>query len=383
MISLLARLRAAVSAGRSRELVSAVLVPFAVQRALLFLVVFLATALIPAQRGVEALPRLPLVGDWIRWDSIYYLIVARDGYGPHPVDRADAFFPGYPWLVRLLDRVLPLPLAAFVVANLNALLALGALYLLLRRTDPPEVSRRVVWVALLFPSSFFLSAGYAESTCLLALTLTVLAWRGRRQLLAAVAAAATSLARPVGSVCSSLPFLAEWLVCSRRRQDLHWFTLGAGAGVGALLLTHYRASGDPLAFMHVRNVEVLGSQVYFRSPHPWWEVLLDEGVGANLSRRLLNWGALGATAAACVHLLRRREIDLALIAVLAVLVPLLFQRSVFDAFGMARYALVGFPLFIAIARWTPTGIRARATDVGFAMLQLVLALAFVSWRWGE
>jgi hypothetical protein len=106
-------------------------------------------------------------------------------------------------------------------------------------------------------------------------------------------------------------------------------------------------------------------------------------MGPNLSRRLLNWSAIGATGAACAHLLRRREIDLALIPVLAVGVPLLFQRSIFDAFGMARYALVGFPLFIAVSRWTLSGVRARATDAGFAMLQVVLALVFVTWRWGE
>jgi hypothetical protein len=100
-------------------------------------------------------------------------------------------------------------------------------------------------------------------------------------------------------------------------------------------------------------------------------------------RRLLNWSALLLVVASSVHYLRRKELDLALLTLLSVAVPLYFQRTLLDAASMARYALCGFPIFIALARWAPDGTRARALDSGFQMLQVVLAVMFAAFEWAE
>jgi hypothetical protein len=68
---------------------------------------------------------------------------------------------------------------------------------------------------------------------------------------------------------------------------------------------------------------------------------------------------------------------------LPVALPFTFQRSLLDAASMGRYALVGFPVFLALARWVPDGPKARALDSGFQMVQVVLALCFATARWAE
>lgn len=366
------------------EVIGAVLWPFVVQRTLLVGLVFAATRLIPVQPGVQPLPRVPLIDPWVRWDSAYYLIVAMEGYGPNPWVQVDAFFPAYPWMVRVASWLLPVPVAAFVVANLCALAAMIALYYLVSRLEDQACGRRSVWVALLFPSSFFLTAAYGESTYLAALIGCVLSWHHRRQDLAAACAMVATLARPIGGLCVFVPFVVGWFWRGRQRRQTPWFVLGVPVGAGLLLFTHHLASGDPLAFLHTRDVAALGGPLsYYRSPESWWAILLDEGAGASLVRRLLNWSAIALVGTVCVHLLKRKEIELALIAGLTVALPLAFQRTLFDAFGMARYALVAFPVFLVLARWAPRGLGARSLGAGFAMLQVILAVVFASWRWGE
>lgn len=374
---------ATLRAVQGHEVVRAILLPFVLQRALLVGLVFWATRLIPSLPGVEPLPRIPLLDPWVRWDSIYYLVAAQEGYGDNPWAQVSAFFPAYPWLVRGFGWFMPVPVAAFVVANLGALVAIGALYYLVREIQDPTCARWSVWLALLFPSSFFLTAAYAESTYLAALIGSVLAWRHRRQDIAGACAALATLARPIGGLVVFAPFALGWLWRGRLRRDVPWFILGVPAGASLLLLTHYLGNGDPLAFMHTHDVEALGGPLYFRSPEPVWAILQDEGAGANLMRRLLNWSAIALVAAASVHLLRRREVELGLVCLLTIAVPLAFQKTVFDAFGMARYALVAFPLFLVLARWTPGQLAQRIVGGGFVMFQVILALVFTTWRWGE
>ncbi|MBW2454250.1 MAG: hypothetical protein JRI68_07060, partial [Deltaproteobacteria bacterium] len=207
-----ARAQGAIRDFGRHEVVRSVLVPFALQRALLVGLVFFATRLLPSRPGVQPIPRIPLVESWVRWDSIHYLIAAEHGYGPNPWVEVDAFFPAYPWLIRGVSLIMPAPLAAFVVANLCAFGAMWALYLLVRKVEDSVCAQRSVWLALLFPSSFFLTAAYAESTYLLAATACVLCWFHREHAWAATFAAAATLARPIGLVCLTVPFVVAWLL---------------------------------------------------------------------------------------------------------------------------------------------------------------------------
>ncbi len=120
-----------------------------------------------------------LTAPFARWDSVWYLTIARDGY--HPGTEA-AFFPLYPLLVALVGAAGPGVLVGGVVVSLVSLLV--ALRLLWRLTDlelggeHPDAPRLAVLATALGPMAFFFTAVYSES---LYLALSVGAFLAARQ----------------------------------------------------------------------------------------------------------------------------------------------------------------------------------------------------------
>ena len=134
--------------------------------------------------------RFYLVDVWARWDTNWYVSVARDGY--RPGDGSSYRPPLYPAAIRSLSYPLggDYLLAALAVSNATAL---GAFYLLARLGQQMGVSAGgpLYWLALT-PTAFFFVAGYAESLFLL---LALLAFRegfaGRLPTAGALASLAT------------------------------------------------------------------------------------------------------------------------------------------------------------------------------------------------
>lgn len=366
------------------ELVRFVLLPALAQRAALLCVVYVASFLVTMEWvKYHALPGVAFFDNWLRWDSYYYMLIATEGYHPSEWGNPSTFFPLYPWIIRALSYLMPLAVAALVVAHLATLTALCLLYLIGRRLYDAALARRAVWAALLFPTAYFLSAGYSESTYLAFATGALLAWLHQRKVTAIGLAAAATLARPVGGFCFSISFVIGWLA-RRSWRDLPLIAVGPALGGALYALTHYLSSGDVLAPFHVQHAELFGDPISYQpSPAPWWRVLADEGPGKSLMLRLLNWGAIALVGAAGAELWRRRELELAFITWLCIAVPLAMEHSLLDAFSMARFALAAFPLFFVLARWAGDGERARVLGTASAMLQVLLAVCFATWRWVE
>ncbi|MEA2299605.1 MAG: hypothetical protein QOE44_140 [Solirubrobacteraceae bacterium] len=120
-----------------------------------------------------------LAAPFARWDSVWYLTIARDGYSP---GAAPAFFPLYPLLVNLVGALGPGLLAGGVLVSVGSLLA--GLRLLWRLTElevgaaHPEAPLLAVLAVALGPMAFFLTAVYTES---LYLALSVGAFLAARQ----------------------------------------------------------------------------------------------------------------------------------------------------------------------------------------------------------
>jgi hypothetical protein len=126
-----------------------------------------------------------LLGPWQRFDTMHYLRIAEQGYE----NTADSVFPPlYPLGMRVVGFLLAgfLPagerhlLAGIILSNLACI---GLFILLYRITavevDEPAARRTVLFLAV-FPTSFYLLAGYTESIfILLALGSFWLARRGR------------------------------------------------------------------------------------------------------------------------------------------------------------------------------------------------------------
>jgi Gpi18-like mannosyltransferase len=147
----------------------------------------------------------PFVNMWARWDAGWYLDVAKNGYRFLPGEQSNvAFFPLYPYVVRLVHSAIRLPgdlgwlLVGIIVSNIALLAALIYLYRLIRLDYDLATAARAVLYLCVFPTTLFLSAVYSES---LFLALTVSAFyyaRASRWVTTGVLAAAATLCRPAG-----------------------------------------------------------------------------------------------------------------------------------------------------------------------------------------
>ncbi len=229
-------------------------------------------------RGFGALGNL-LAAPAARWDSAWYLVIARYGYRPDLgalTAPRTAFFPLYPIGLRSIAWFGVPPILAGVALSMAALAA--ALYGIHRLTTlelgrladaatgrplSGEAARLAVMVTAFAPMAFYLSAVYSES---LYLALSVaLFWSARqgRWALVGVLGALAGATRSTGLVLA-LPALMIYLYGPREdrppdreggrlllpryrlRRDVAWLALlPAGVLMFAVLLA--AAGGDALA----------------------------------------------------------------------------------------------------------------------------------------
>src|SRR3954454_12288602 len=108
-----------------------------------------------------------LVAPLARWDSVWYLAIANDGYPPGDPGRA-AFFPLYPLLVRAARAFVGSPIVAGVAVSLACFAGAGVLLHRLAALElGPAAADETVWALALFPAAVFFSAVYSEALYLM------------------------------------------------------------------------------------------------------------------------------------------------------------------------------------------------------------------------
>ncbi len=204
---------------------------------------------------------------WSRWDAPHYLYLAEHGYqaeGDQSVFLA--FFPLFPWLVRLLQPLCGTFLTAALVLSTIASLPLAVLMRRLTERDHPGLGEPAVWFLFIFPTAYFLHVGYTESLFLALAVGAFLAVRSGRWALAGVLCALAALTRLNALVL--LPALAaeawlEYRQVRRWRPQWLWPLLTLG-GVGVYLALNYWVGGHPLRF-----IEYQGEHWFRRPSWPW------------------------------------------------------------------------------------------------------------------
>jgi hypothetical protein len=219
-----------------------------------FLLTYLVTLFTPERltgphAGIETLLHF-----WDRWDTNHFILIATSGYA-QPLDTA--FFPLYPLLIHLVNSLLGSPIAsALIVANIAGLGVLLIFYRLVADEFGGEQAERSVLYLAIFPTAFFLAAGYSESLFLLCALGAFYAMRRGRWWLAGLAMFFAALTRSTGVVLV-VPFCYEYL----RQRDFQWRqarldVLGC-AGVGLALALYsvycYLRFHDFLAFSHAES----------------------------------------------------------------------------------------------------------------------------------
>jgi hypothetical protein len=200
-----------------------------------------------------------LVSPFARWDSSWYLAVAKWGYGPQtsgvPLSPPQglarmAFFPLYPGLIHLFGWVVRSDLVAGVLISLAAFaVALWLLYKLVALDFSAQVAEVTVLLVAFCPMAFFFSAVYTESLFLALSVGSIYAARRERWLYAGVLGALAAATRIEGVVLLVPLTMILWPRRHRlpRSALCLWLVpLGLGAYLGYLALKY----GQGLAPLH-------------------------------------------------------------------------------------------------------------------------------------
>lgn len=365
-------------ANRHRWLWCDVVLPFVLTRLGLLLVGLLAVSLGAMHREGWHVSNWRLIDIWARWDSKYYLSIAVEGY--HYVANTQssvAFFPLYPLLMRLLslgtqNRPL-LAVVGWLISNTAALLALALLYRLVLLDWDAAVARRTVWLLITFPLSFYFSVVYSESLFLL-LTVTAFYCVRRDGWLAGGLLGGLSAATRSIGVFLILPLLVEWLQQPNRRWRSALPLLLIPCGLLAYMVYLQVTFGDPLLFLKAQAV--------------WNRAVSPAGLMENLSgiaqapgttlREMvgdLPFALLGLVL--LISVWRRQRLSYRLFAFSAFSIPL----ATLNLMSLARFLVVIFPFFIAMALWLARPWWFRLAVAAFAIAQMALFAAWSLWYW--
>ncbi len=373
-----------------RRFLSSVLAPYLVTRAMLIATGWFAAAF-PINRAYPASPTVergwgfvpwPWLDVWGRWDSIWYLDVARNGYrlmGPLATTQSNvAFFPLYPALVAGLHALLPaswqgeraLFFAGVLLSNGFALAALWLVHEWVRESwGDAALARRATLYLLLFPAGFFLGCIYSESLFLLLAVLVFRCAERRQWWRAGLAALLLASTRPAG-VLIALPL--AWMLFASGERDWRRVASLALAPLGLLAhALHLRAvTGDPLALFHAQRA-------WNRSLAPPWRILVHPvdfhpWMGPIEALALALFFGLG------LWLLRRRQDRPYGLFVLASLAPIFASGMLVSA---ARFVSVLFPGFALLARAGRRELIDRTVTLVFAAGQILLFFAWSRFYW--
>ena len=292
------------------------------------------------------------------WDGIWYLRIVRYGYPsfvPQNITYDDtqarlAFFPAYPYLVRVIDTVLP---GGDTLAALFLNFVLGAGFIVLvgllaRSWFGVSVAKRAMILCALFPGSFVLSFAYSEALLLFLAAACLYLLQKEQWLLAGVVALFATATRPNGIAVIAACAVAAYLAW-RQTKSLKPF-------IAPLL--------SPIGFIGYQlwiNNHADESQVWFRVQGEAWK----EGASFGLTaiRRTLEAFTQPLTsptdlitAASFVLTLfllwlvwKRHRIPLPALAYSVVVIALMLLPATVTA--RPRFLFTAFPLFIAAAVW--------------------------------
>ena len=316
------------------------------------------------------------------WDGNWFLSAAA-GYRYSDVTQPDlgqvniAFFPLFPWLIRITQAITgwtQLAAAVLVTAVFGAL-AMVAIWLLLNRLSGRAFADRAVLLIAFFPGTVALTLIYSEGVMIAAAAGCLLALLDRRWVMAGVFGALASLARANG-IALALAYAVAALLAIRERRDWRalWAPAIAPLGMVGYLLWLWAATGAANVWFRVQS-EGWGEGVDFGSStlrDIGWYLKLGStldflGIPFIIHLRVLG---LMVLVACIVMMVRWRPPAVIWAYVVGVMAPSLLAQTLG---ARPRFIFTAFPLVAALA-WK---LREVAFSVVLACSAVLLALATV------
>src|SRR5215217_1934183 len=233
-----------------------ILTTFVLSRLFFFGVGIVAAAFLPWVEGPTAPEALGgFLGPWTRWDGVFYLAIADEGYDV-VLPEGTAFFPLYPMLMRLGAALgVPTALWGVLISLIATFCSLYFVYRIAEKHWGQKVARNAVLTFAFFPTAFFLNAVYTEALFVALAAGSYWEAYGRRDLLLAGLWGALAAATRSSGVLLLIPLVYLWL---RNRTEFGWRGLWQLALVPAGLLGYmiflWYKFGDPLMFTNVQTI---------------------------------------------------------------------------------------------------------------------------------
>ncbi len=320
---------------------------------------FLSPAPCPACRDASANLLLNALASW---DGAAYLEIARNGYASLDPSYA-AYFPLYPLLMSvggLLGGGDAYIIAGLIVSN-AACLAAAVMLVVLARERGTDALRAASYL-LIFPTTVFLSALYADSLFMALAIGSALAARRSRWWASGALAAAAGLTRPFG-VLAIIPLaVALWRTPATPRIQSALPIALAPAAFAAWVAYLYSVTGDPLAVVHGYT-----SGFTPRQPLQAFTDLFDPSVYG------FPWAVAGSFALfVTLTVVSWRRADPGLAAYATAMMFVIGAAG--SLTSSMRYELSVYPAFIALA----SVVRGRAAHIAWCALSTLLALFFAA-----
>nr|WP_242440590.1 mannosyltransferase family protein [Streptomyces sp. CB02923] len=332
----------------------------------------------------------PLLAPFQHWDWDHFQHIAQQGYFPGQAgpwlddwDNREAFFPGFPLVLRAVHFLVPdWALAGLSVSLVSGAVAVLALARIARHhLHDTAGGQRAVLFFLLSPCAVFLAVGYTES---LFLALALPAWLAARRrnwpLAMALTAAATAVR--VSGLFLAAALAVHFLLGLRRTRDLRplpWLALPA---LPLVLYSWYLQAhtGDWMSWKHAQE------RGWYRVFHTPWEAWANTWNNAFDHVQSTNYAfmfqaeivAMLLGVALLVVLARRRRWPEAVYVALS----LCALGTSYWYVSVPRAVLLWWPLWIILAGWSLRSPRFKTAYLCVvAPLSTVFALTFFTGRW--
>ncbi|HEY4901683.1 MAG TPA: mannosyltransferase family protein, partial [Terriglobales bacterium] len=305
----------------------------------------------------------------LQWDSEWYFKIVTEGYrysGDPTISQNIVFYPLYPMLARGLAAISGLTPsdALLLVSNVAGLLAIVALFKLVREEFGDQLALTTTALLSFFPTSVFLSAGYTEPLELLLTASFFLALKRKHYLSAALLAGLAVADRSTGIVLLPVLLWEMWLNRDQKPflPALIPCVLIATSGLWLFMIYLWYSFGDPLVFSEGQAAFHQGTTLVTR--------LIAALKFEPFTRMILNdwnpWGQDSWLTLLFIVLIVvgwfRLRFSWTLFAMGALLLPYLTLSGGPAGFvSMSRFNLVSFPLFVVLAS---VGLRAKWLLVG-------------------